>query len=1463
MNKSVIKKFAIEARKKLIDSVTDKAGMLGITEKSCSEPITKGPDFEIYQTVAGTEVTLNKRKCEQRRRLVSQIESRGFEAVVEEVAYTWFNRICAIRFMEVNDYLPNRVRVLSSEKEGKMEPDLVTQAPDVDLDLTALEKEEIINWKMSGTSEDTDKMYGKLFLKQCHQLHDILPGLFEADSDYMELLFGISYTNKDDVIYMLVNPETGIPEADFNVSTLDEEGNPTGQVEIIGWLYQYYNTELKDDTFAKLKKNVKITKERIPAATQLFTPNWIVRYMVENSVGRIWIEHLRAVDPSTDEKATAERFGWKYYLPEAEQEESVNVKLAEIRTTYKDLKPTDITCMDPCMGSGHILIAMFDVLMDIYESAGYDKREAAFEIVEHNIHGLDIDQRAYQLAYFAVMMKGRGYNRRFLRGRDGKPEPKVYAIVESNDINRNHLQFFGTHLSEMERNLAVTQIDGLMDTFKDAREYGSILNVDACDWDVLERFVEDLGTAGQISFESVGSEETQEHIRKLVRVAKNLGQKYDAVVTNPPYMGASGMGAKLSKYVKDNYPDSKSDLFAVFIEKCSQMTKKNAYQAMITQHAWMFLSSFVKLRNKLQMMDIVNMAHLGPRAFEEIGGEVVQTTSFVIRKSYIEKFKGTYCRLIDPTTQQGKEKMFLDEENRAHIEQEKFSKIPGSPVAYWVSDNILNLFDTKFVADYAISNGQNITGNNNKYLRLFWEVENEKINDNYWAKCARGGGYRKYYGNDDNVILWSTEAQKHYKKDSIARIVPEYLRFKDGITWSYITSGVPSFRKLLANELFEKAGTSIFINNTSHLNAILGLLNSIVSKELLKLINPTINYQVRDIFSIPVKKAILTNETINNLVEKNLFITKADWDSFETSWDFKKHPLLPCDESEGITTLFGVKIGEEKWIKKLRNGYACFSPLGDFIVEGETTGNNEQGDKYEGIFARLRNGNPLIEEMSEKLGDDLEKIEDDGYTLLRRKSCRKIPVLCLYGMYKEDAEEIESSVSDDGTVQSTIQFQLSNKMYDEFLNNGFVNKDKVEPWSMGMSLGHFQSAIERELDKIDVQHKVVKITYDLFEAEEFFIEPTDDYNELQHKSARLNYQKEIRWILPNIRQSNKFILEYTPLSKESSGIAKGKIVFKFNVEGHIKEKVYIASCFKRWNETCNERFEQLKANEEELNSIFIDIYGLQEELIPEVEDKDVTVYKAELGSDVRSFISYAVGCMFGRYSLDEEGLIFAGGEWDISRYKTFLPDVDNCIPITDEEYFSDDIVGRFVEFVKTVYGAETLEENLDFIANALGNKGDTSREVIRNYFLKDFYADHLKVYQKRPIYWLFDSGKQNGFKALIYMHRYDADTVGRVRTDYLHRAQKYVETAMQSAQYTIDNASSASEKSKATKAVTKYTKQLAEMKIYDEAIAHIANKRIEIDLDDGVKVNYEKFQGVEVAQEGKKALKVDLLAKLK
>lgn len=1214
MNKNAIKKFAIEARKKLIDSVTDKAGMLGITEKSCSEPITKGADFEVYQTVAGTEATLNRKQCEQRRRLVFQIESRGFEAVAEEVSYTWFNRICAIRFMEVNDYLPNRVRVLSSEKEGKMEPDLVTQALDVDLDLTAQEKEEIINWKMSGTSEDTDKMYCKLFLKQCHQLHDILPGLFEADANYMELLFGISYTNKDDVIYMLVNPETGIPEADFNVSTLDEEGNPTGQVEIIGWLYQYYNTELNNQVYDGNMSKKRITKELLPAATTIYTPDWAIRYMVENSVGKIWIEHLKAIDPSTDEKVTAERFGWKYYLPEAEQEESVNVKLVEIRTTYKDLKPTDIICIDPCMGSGHILIAMFDVLMDIYESVGYDKREAAFEIIEHNIHGLDIDQRAYQLAYFAVMMKGRGYSRRFLRGRDGKPEPKVYAIIESNDINRNHLQFFGTHLNKVERKLSVMQIEGLLDTFKDAREYGSILNVGDCDWNVLEKFVDDLDTTGQISFESVGSEETQENLRKLIRVTKNLGQKYNAVVTNPPYLSNSRFSPVLDKYVKENYPEVKTDLSMIMYKhSLRDLCKCNGYVAFITTSSWMFLSSFEKLRlYVMNEYDFSSIVDFGTELFEgKVGHNRI--VAWVNRKSNTDSAM-IGIRLVDfcYSRRDEKRKEFFNYKNYYYINPSEFFKIPGSPIAYWLNESFINNFSMRKIRDNYIPKFGMSTGDSERFIRFWYEIdyiefdyESHNIRDAKdkklpWVALDKGGPYRKWYGNRCHIVWWENDGKdiRECKKSAVRS--PQYF-FTPHISWTLISSGHFSARYFENGFALDTASNCIYFKNDKSLE-ILGFLNSKVADMYLEVLNPTMNFSCGIIGLLPYEA--MYSKIINDLVTKCIEISKNDWNSSEISWDYQHHPLF-----------------------------------------------------------------------------------------------RKVPT--------------------------------------------------------------------------------------------------------------------------------------------------------------------IAKAFEQWNKECDNRFTSLKINEEELNRIFIDIYGLQNELTPEVEDKDITIHKANLDRDIHDFISYAVGCMFGRYSLDEDGLIYAGGEWDNSSYKTFLPDDDNCIPITDEEYFSDDIVGRFVEFVRTVYGVDTLEENLDFIANALGNKGATSREVIRNYFLKDFYKDHLKIYQKRPIYWMFDSGKQNGFKALIYMHRYDADTVGRVRTDYLHQAQRYVETAMQSAQYTIDNASSASEKSKATKAVTKYTKQLAEMKIYDEAIAHIANQRIKIDLDDGVKVNYAKFQGVEVAQEGKKALKVDLLAKIK
>lgn len=1257
MNKAEIKRFAIEARNKLRNSVTDKAGMLGITPEECSGPVTTGPDFKVYQTAAGTEVTLNKSQCELRKKLVDKIAERGFDTVVEEVAYTWFNRICAIRFMEVNDYLPSRVRVLSSEKDGKNEPDLVTMAPDVDLPFTEEEKEKIYDLKMKGTIAASDELFQKLFIKQCNALHEILPELFEETQDYTELLLDISYANKDDVIYMLVNQDDGIPEADFNVTSVNEQGEVTGQVEIIGWLYQYYNTELKDDTFAKLKKNIKITKERIPAATQLFTPDWIVRYMVENSVGRIWIDHLRALDSSVNEKETAEKFGWKYYLPEAKQEESVDVKLAEIRSNYKDLKPTDILCIDPCMGSGHILIAMFDVLMDIYTSTGYSERDAAFEIVEHNIHGLDIDQRAYQLAYFAVMMKGRGYNRRFFRGRDDvKPMPKVYAIAESNDISRSHLSLFGQSMEAKRRETAKEQMEYLLDIFKDGREYGSILNVEECDWELLQGYVEDLDADGQITFESYGSEETQKSLRLLIKVAKNLGQKYDAVVTNPPYMGASNMNADLSKFIKDHYADYKSDFFSAFIVKCTRMAKKTGYLGFLTPYVWMFIQSYEKLRNYLfTQATIEKLIQFEYSAFEEA---TVPICTFVLKNSYVDK-KGCYLRLTDfrggmEVQRQKTLEAISNLDCGYYYEQyaKQYAKIPGSPVAYWVSDAFIHVFEDKKLLDYGKTCQGLATADNNRFLRLWFECCEKNIywncaNHNQslksvkkWYPCTKGGSYRKWYGNFDYVVNWQYDGKelKNFKS-SVIRNTDYY--FKEAYTWSTISSGKFSMRYAPMGSIFESKGSKCFINNENYFWYILGALNCKVTQECLKFLAPTLDFHEGPVSKVPILVDDSQLECVNLIVNGAVDISKDDWNSFETSWDFQCHPLIP--------SIRGV------WdIDEMKNG-------------------------------------------------------------------------------------------------------------------------------------------------------------------------TDN----------------------------------------------------------LSQRLYLEACFDTWQEECNNRFAQLKANEEELNRIFIDIYGLQNELTPDVEDKDVTVRKADLGRDIRNFISYAVGCMFGRYSIYEDGLMYAGGEWDYNKYEDaawraagkpetlefyqntyFMPDEDNIIPITDEEYFSDDIVGRFVEFVETVYGKDTLEENLDFIAQALGNKGNSSREVIRNYFIKDFYKDHLKVYQKRPIYWLFDSGKQNGFKALIYMHRYDADTVGRVRTDYLHRAQNYVETAMKSAEYTIENTSVASEKSKAMKAVSKYTKQLAEMQTYDQAIAHVANQRIEIDLDDGVKVNYAKFQGVEVAQEGKKALKVDLLAKI-
>lgn len=1207
MNKNAIKKFAIDARNKLIASVTDKAGMLGITPDNCSEAITEGSDFEVYKTAAGTEVTLNKKQCEQRKKLVDQIHARGFEAVVEEVAYTWFNRICAIRFMEVNDYMyPVRVRVLSSEKEGKNEPDVVTMAPDIDWNFTDKEREEIIDAKMNNRLDDLFRM---LFIKQCNLLHEVLPGLFEETEDYTEMLLNISFTNEDDVIRMLVD---GIDEKDFNITSVDEDGKAAGQVEIIGWLYQYYNTEPKNKAFAK---KGKITKEEVPAVTQLFTPDWIVRYMVENSLGRMWVEG----HPDDELKSK-----WKYYLDEAKQEESVQQELSKIKAEYATLKPEDIKLIDPCMGSGHILVYAFDVFMQIYENAGWSQRDAAQSIIQNNIYGLDIDDRAAQLSYFAVLMKARQYDRRILTR---KIEPNVYAVQESNGINRGQLKYFGAGLTDAEKNAAVSQMEGLLNILNDAKEYGSLLNVESYDWELLEKFVENTDTESQISFDTFGLDETAVQLKRLLRISKVMAQKYEVVATNPPYMASSGMSVKLSNYLKEYFFASKGDLFSVFIEKSLKITKKNSYAALITQQSWMFLSSFEKLRENLSNIDFCSILHLGAHAFEELSGEVVQTVAFVMRKSRILDSVTICDRLVNIDNCKKKEQVYLNGRNRILSKKSDFELIPAKPYAYWISEKTLDNFKSEKLENLAEIVSGMTTGNNEVYLKVWNELNIESIafdemdinnidlQKTKWIPYNKGGGMRKWYGNQDYVVNWSRSSEFNRAKTTMTHV---YL--KPCITWSDISGNSFAGRYCKGGFMFDVKGSCAF-SSLENLQLLIGIFNSKITPVYVAALNPTTTTQVGDLKRIPyIEPSEQDKVLIRKLVMKCVNLSKSEWDSFETSWDFKCHPLI-------------------------------------------------------------------------------------------------------------------------------------------------------------------------------------------------------------------------------------------------SVIPQNRTVFDNTAD------IDLAECYTCWENECNERFNQLKANEEELNRIIINIYGLQDELTPEEDDKDITVRKADLQREIKSLISYAVGCMFGRYSLNKEGLVYAGGEWDESVYSTFAPDRDNIIPICDEEYFSDDIVSRFCEWMKIVYGEKSLETNLDFIAKALGNKGNTSREVIRNYFLNDFFKDHCNTYSvtgsgKRPIYWLFDSGKQNGFKALIYMHRYDADTVGRVRTDYLHKAQKYVETAMQSAQYTIDNATSASEKSKATRAVTKYTKQLAEMKIYDEAIAHVANQRIEIDLDDGVKVNYAKFQGVEVTQEGKKTLKIDLLAKI-
>ena len=1193
MNKTAIKNFAIWARNKLIADVSYDARLIGITEDGIAKPLPQSfGGTQFFDIGTAEPYSISGEAVRQRDKLIEVIQQKekdtdyktAYQYVIEEVAYTWFNRLIAIRFMEVNDYLPSHIRVLSSES-GKLEPDLVTTPFDAELPFTAEEEAQIFQLKQDNK---LDEVFRILFLKQCNALNEILPALFEKTKNYTELLLSLSVIDQDGVVYHLIHD---IPEDDFNI----ERG---GQVEIIGWLYQYYNTEPKAAAFAK---NGKITKEEIPAVTQLFTPDWIVRYMVENSLGRLWVEG----HPECGLKEN-----WKYYLEEAQQEPEVQVKLAEIRKEYAALNPEDIKLIDPCMGSGHILVYAFDVLMQIYESAGYSQRDAAKSILENNIYGLDIDDRAYQLAYFAVMMKARQYNRRILNGEN---TCHVYAIQESNSINRAHLKYFGAGMDDIEKNAAKMQLEGLLDTLTDAKEYGSILNVESCNWDLLRRFVAAEDTAGQISMDSVGVEDTAEQLNRLVDIGETMARKYWVTITNPPYAAISNLSPKVNDFVKANYPDSKVDLFAVFIERCGLMTRVSGYQAMITQHAWMFLASYENLRDKLLNKELINLAHLGPHAFDEINGEVVQTSSFVFCNDFFSNYNSTFVQLVGGKNEAAKAAMFISGEHRFNKTNEQLREIQGTPyTAYWASDVVLSAFKkSHLVGDVSEPRVGMATANNDRFIRLWFEVNRNKFGINIssrkeavesrkkWFPFAKGGEQRKWYGNNDTVVNWENDGFEiqNFKDEKTGRIRShnynlDYI-FSSALTWTVIGTEKTSFRFCPVGFLYSNSGYGLFCNNEKTKYYLLGFMNSKIAASLLKILSPSMGFESGYLRKLP----LIESDSLDSIVERVKHCidgSNAEWDSFEISWDFKKHPLL-----RNVST--------------------------------------------------------------------------------------------------------------------------------------------------------------------------------------------------------------------------------------------------------------ISEAFTQWQSECDDRFNQLKANEEELNRIFIDIYGLQDELTPEVEDKDVTVRKADLQRDIKSLLSYAVGCMFGRYSLDVEGLAYAGGEWDSSKYQSYIPDADNVIPITDEEYLDDDIVSRLCAWLKAVYGADTLEANLDYIAKALGNKGSTSREIIRNYFLNDFFKDHCQTYSvtgsgKRPIYWLFDSGKQNGFKALVYLHRYTPDTIGNLRIDYLHKMQRVYESEINRMQDMMDHGGNAREVAAASKRKDKLAKQLKECREYDEKISHLALSRIELDLDDGVKVNYRKLQ---TAQDGK------------
>lgn len=1152
MNKVNIKTYAIWARNELISRVSQKAYEYGVEKDNI---VSSDADSINGRLLSNDEK--NKRIV-----LITQVTQKGYDQVMEEVAYTWFNRFVALRFMEVNNYLPNKVRLFTNEN-NEFKPQILEEA--LHIDLLGLDKNKIISLKEANNNEE---LYKELLLATCNDMSQYLPGMFKPIDDYMTLLFPSNLLRDESVLGRLI-------------SDIDED-SWNDQVQIIGWLYQYYVSEKHDEVIDSLHGKF-VSKEEIPAATQLFTTDWIVRYMVDNSLGRYWMER----NPDSPLKSKM-----SFFSPSKNHSDNLS---------FKTVRPESIKFIDPCMGSGHILVYAFDIFMQIYVSEGWTEREAAKSILQNNLYGLDIDERAYQLSYFALMMKARQYNRRIL---SEKIYPNVVAIEESNTFNKDLLVKFRDLKPVAER---------VVDIFTDAKEYGSILNLQLTKDEIsaLEDMLREIHNASfyESLVDQLESDQLQFEFYPLLKQAKIMSQSYECVVTNPPYL--SKMGGKLKQYVNDKYKDVSSDLFSVFIKKNFDYATTDGYLGFMTPFVWMFIKSYEKLRYFIiENKSIVSLIQLEYSAYDEA---TVPICTFVLSNNNNDKV-GSYFRLSDfkggMNVQRDKVLKAINDEKCSYYYESNclnFLEIPGAPLAYWISNSLLSLFERDSIVNQAKACIGMRTGDNDRFLRVWFEVNRTKLlfgSENAlevkrkgvkWIPYNKGGEYRKWYGNHEYVVNWENDGYEikentrkvyPYLGDNLGwKISNEQMYFKKHICWTDLTTKGLSFRDFPVGFIFDASANVIFPKKESDYYGILAFLNSKVVEILSKIINPTMHFKLGNFNSLPGLD--INAKNVGLIAEHCVDLSRLDWDSFEVSWNFKKHPLL-------------------------------------------------RGSKT------------------------------------------------------------------------------------------------------------------------------------------------------------------------------------------------------------------INDSFKLWSNECEERFNHLKSNEEELNRIFIDIYGLQDELTPEVDDKYVSVRKADLQREIKSLISYAVGCMFGRYSLDLEGLAYAGGEWDDSKYKSFIPDKDNIIPICDDEYFEDDIVGKFIDFIKAAYGEDTLEENLQYIADALGGKG-TSREVIRNYFLNDFFKDHCNTYQvtgsgKRPIYWQFDSGKKNGFKALVYIHRYTPDLIARMRTSYVHEQQSRYENQISMIQSRIDNAGSTSERVKDEKELKKLKEQAEELRVYEEKIHHWADKMEPMDQDDGVKANYAKFQ---------------------